>query len=63
MKESDNLVDPWVGTVRKYLEGLTEDRISSKMLKKALPGADKVAPMTRTRIIQAIVENMHHLPK
>lgn len=62
MKESDNLVATWTGMVRKYLVGLTKDRISSKMLKKVLPGADKVAPMTWTRIIQTVVENKHHLP-
>lgn len=54
MKESANLVDTWVGRVRKYLEGLAEDRISSQMLKKAIPGADKVAPSTWTKVLQKI---------
>jgi hypothetical protein len=62
MKESDNLVDTWTGRVRKYLEGLKEDRISSQRLKKVLPGADKIAPMTWTRIIQTVTEKKHHSP-
>ena len=63
MEESDSLIDTWRGRVEKYLEGLPmeEDRVSSQALKKDIR-ADKVAPMTWTRVLRS-VGNRHHAPK
>ncbi|HNA25591.1 MAG TPA: hypothetical protein PLI01_02275 [Nitrospira sp.] len=57
LKESDNLIDTWVGRIRKYLNDLKDNRISSQSLKKAI-GADKVAPDTWTAIIRKIFRNV-----
>lgn len=53
MVESDNLIDAWVGRVRKHLEELSEDRISSQTLRKAVH-AESVAPTNWTKVIQKI---------
>ena len=58
MQESDSLIDTWKGRVVKYLTALPQDvdRVSSKVLKAHLK-ADKVAPMTWTRVLRAVSEN------
>jgi hypothetical protein len=63
MEESDNLIDTWRGRAEKYLEELTADRISSRGLKKAVH-ADKVAPMTWTKVVRKVCQTEPHtLPK
>lgn len=56
MKESENLIDTWVGQVGKFLADFKEDRVSSQALKKKV-GAEKVAPDTWTAIIRKIFRN------
>lgn len=53
MKESDNLIDTWVGRVVKYLDGLPAEvsRISSRKLKVEVH-ADKVAPRTWAKVTE-----------
>lgn len=53
--ESNDLVGTWSKTVIQYLNGLddTVQRVSSQSLRKVLK-ADKVAPMTWTRIVKAV---------
>lgn len=55
MEESDNLIDTWVGRVRKFLDELKDDRISSQALKKAVH-AEKVHPSTWKLIVPAAIK-------
>lgn len=57
MKETDNLIDTWVGRVRKFLAGLENDRISSRSLKKAVH-AEKVHPSTWKLVIQGTTKQV-----
>lgn len=51
MQESDNLIDTWVGRVRKFLAELKDDRVSSQTLKKSVH-AEKVHPSTWKLVVQ-----------
>jgi hypothetical protein len=61
VQETDTVLSHWKGRADKYLTDLPTDveRVSSRSLKKALPGGDRIAPRTWTRIIQSLVEPSH----
>lgn len=56
MKESESLIDNWVGRVRNFLADFKDARVSSQALQKQI-GAEKVAPDTWTAIIRKIFRN------
>lgn len=55
--ESTGLIEEWSGKVQAYLNGLPEKvtKVSSRAIKRTLE-ADKVAPMSWTRIIRTVTE-------
>jgi hypothetical protein len=67
VQETDTVLSQWKGLVEKYLTGLPTDvgRVSSQVLKRSIQGADRVAPMSWTRILRAISgqELKHHSSK
>ena len=66
VQETETVLSQWKGRVQKYLSDLPNEvgRMSSQALKKSVPGADRVAPRTWTRILQAVTDGyMRQAPK